>query len=140
MQRLLSNLGVLLLAAFFSVVVASPVQADTAEQILGGFKKTGTEAGFSVDSGGAPQKEFIVAFSQFATGAAVLLGVLFMILIIYAGLLWMSAQGNEQQVTKAKQMILGAAVGIIIVVSARAIVELALAALESVATTQVNVQ
>lgn len=48
-------------------------------------------------------------------------GVLFFILMIYGGLLWMTAQGNEQQVTKAKDLIIAAVVGLIIVLSAYAI-------------------
>jgi hypothetical protein len=48
-------------------------------------------------------------------------GVIFFILIIYAGFLWMTAGGNEEQVTKAKKLITSAAVGLIIVISAYAI-------------------
>lgn len=48
-------------------------------------------------------------------------GVLFFILMIYGGLLWMTAQGNEQRVTKAKDLIIAAIVGLIIVLSAYAI-------------------
>ena len=48
-------------------------------------------------------------------------GVLFFILMIYGGLLWMTAQGNEQQVTKAKDLIIAAVVGLVIVLSAYAI-------------------
>lgn len=45
-------------------------------------------------------------------------GVLFMILMIYGGMLWMTARGNEQQVTKAKDLIIAAVIGLIIVLSA----------------------
>jgi hypothetical protein len=41
--------------------------------------------------------------------------------MIYAGILWMTAQGNDQKVEKAKQMITEAIVGLIIVVAAYAI-------------------
>ena len=49
------------------------------------------------------------------------LGVIFLILMIYGGYLWMTAQGNEEQVTKAKNLITAAMIGIVIVVSAYAI-------------------
>lgn len=49
------------------------------------------------------------------------LGVIFLILIIYAGYLWMMARGNEQQVEKAKSLLTEAIIGLIIVVSAYAI-------------------
>lgn len=48
-------------------------------------------------------------------------GVLFLGLMIYAGVLWMTAQGNEQQVNKAKGMLTNAIIGIIIVFAAYAI-------------------
>lgn len=49
------------------------------------------------------------------------IGVLFLILTIYGGITWMTAQGNEQQVEKAKQIIIAAVIGLIIVLSAYAI-------------------
>lgn len=49
------------------------------------------------------------------------IAVVFMILIIYAGILWMIARGNEQQVERAKNLIIQAIIGLIIVLSAYAI-------------------
>lgn len=48
-------------------------------------------------------------------------GVIFLVLMIYAGILWMTASGNEQQTTKAKDLIISAVIGIIIVFAAYAI-------------------
>jgi hypothetical protein len=48
-------------------------------------------------------------------------GVLFLILMIYAGILWMTAQGNEQQVAKAKGLLINGTIGLIIVFAAYAI-------------------
>ena len=50
-----------------------------------------------------------------------LLGVIFLVLMIYGGYLWMIARGDEAQVTKAKNIITAAVIGVIIVVSAYAI-------------------
>ena len=50
-----------------------------------------------------------------------LVGVIFLVLMIYAGYLWMTASGNEEQVTKAKSLITASIIGLIIVVSAYAI-------------------
>ncbi|RLC39037.1 hypothetical protein DRH27_00740 [Candidatus Falkowbacteria bacterium] len=49
------------------------------------------------------------------------LGVIFIILMIVAGYNWMSAAGDEQKVQKAKDTILRAIIGLIILVSAYAI-------------------
>lgn len=49
------------------------------------------------------------------------LGVIFVILTIYAGYNWMTARGNEEQVTKAKDTLKNAIIGLILVISAYAI-------------------
>lgn len=49
------------------------------------------------------------------------IGVLFLGLMIYAGIIWMTAQGNEQQVAKAKTLIINGVVGIVIVFAAYAL-------------------
>lgn len=49
------------------------------------------------------------------------IGVIFLVLMIYAGYIWMIARGNEEQVTKAKNLITASIIGLIIVVSAYAI-------------------
>ena len=48
-------------------------------------------------------------------------GVIFLILAIYGGYIWMIARGNEQEVDKAKNIIQGAVIGLIIVFAAYAI-------------------
>lgn len=50
-----------------------------------------------------------------------LLGVILVVLIIYAGFLWMTAQGNDEQIKKAKQVITNAVIGLAIILSAWAI-------------------
>lgn len=45
-------------------------------------------------------------------------GVLFLALVIYGGFLWMTARGNQQQVEKAKNLIIQAVIGVVIVLSA----------------------
>jgi uncharacterized iron-regulated membrane protein len=50
-----------------------------------------------------------------------LLGVVFLILIIYAGIMWMTAAGNEDRVKKAQSILRNAIIGIIITVAAYAI-------------------
>ena len=45
------------------------------------------------------------------------LGVIFVVLVIYAGFLWMTASGDEEQITKAKDIMKSAVIGIIIVLA-----------------------
>lgn len=49
------------------------------------------------------------------------IGVIFMILMIYGGVLWMIAMGNDQRVEKAKNIITQSIIGLFIVLLAYAI-------------------
>ena len=51
-------------------------------------------------------------------------GVIFMILMVYAGYLWMTARGDEPQVDKAQKIIRSAVIGLIIAVGAYSITNL----------------
>lgn len=46
-----------------------------------------------------------------------ILGVIFLILIIYGGFMWMTARGNEQQLEKAKNIIINAVIGLAIILT-----------------------
>jgi len=48
-------------------------------------------------------------------------GIIFFILIIYAGFLWMTAGGNEEKVTKAKAIMKNSLIGLLIVFAAAVI-------------------
>lgn len=58
-----------------------------------------------------------------------LIGTVFLVLLIAAGYRWMTAGGNEEDVTKAKDIIFQAIVGLIIVVAALLITNFILAAI-----------
>ena len=68
-----------------------------------------------------------------------LLGVIFLVQIVIAGITWMTSSGNEEKITKAKASLLHSAIGLIIVVGAYAIVsrvlQLALLVVNSSSTT-----
>ncbi|MFA6322752.1 MAG: pilin [Candidatus Buchananbacteria bacterium] len=50
------------------------------------------------------------------------LGIIALVLVIYAGYLWMSSVGNEEKITQAKAILRNAAIGLVIIFSAFAIV------------------
>lgn len=49
------------------------------------------------------------------------LGIIFLVLIIYAGFLWMTAAGNEERIKKAKDIMIAAVIGVAIILAAYAI-------------------
>lgn len=54
-------------------------------------------------------------------GVLGLTGTIFFVLVVYAGLMWMTSAGNEESSTKAKKILTAAIIGLIIVLSAYAI-------------------
>ncbi len=48
-------------------------------------------------------------------------GIIFLVLTVYAGILWMTASGNSQQVEKAKGLLINAVIGLIIISAAYSI-------------------
>lgn len=50
-----------------------------------------------------------------------LVGLIFLVLMVYAGIRWMLAQGEEQKVTEARNLIFQSIIGLIIVLAAYAI-------------------
>ena len=47
-----------------------------------------------------------------------LLGIIFLILIIYAGFVWMTSSGNEEKVGRAKGIMMAAIIGVTIIIAA----------------------
>ncbi len=48
-------------------------------------------------------------------------GIIFLILLIWGGVVWMTAAGNQERIGKAKKVIIGALIGIVIIILAYAI-------------------
>ncbi len=49
------------------------------------------------------------------------LGIIFLVLILYAGFMWMTAAGNEEKISTAKKIMTAAIIGAAIILSAYAI-------------------
>lgn len=79
-------------------------------------KNVATSAGYSPNEVTLDQR-----ISNIVSIFLSLLGVLFMILMIYGGYTWMTAAGDEKKIDKAKDIIRAAIIGLIIVVAAYAI-------------------
>ena len=62
------------------------------------------------------------------------LGIIFLILIIYGGFIWMTSGGNEAKVLKAKKILTQAVIGLIIILASYAITNFVLHALVEVTT------
>jgi len=54
-------------------------------------------------------------------GALSMVGVIFLILMVYAGYLWMTARGEEEMIKKSQKIIISSVIGLIIVVASYSI-------------------
>lgn len=98
-----------------SLVPVSSVHASAAlEKVTSVAKKSnvpGAESGTSLQTA-------IGGLIQQMLG---MVGVVLVILIIYGGLMWMTAGGNDEKVAKGKKVLANAVIGIVIVFGAYAI-------------------
>ena len=62
----------------------------------------------------------VVRIIRFVLG---FLGLIFIVLTLYAGFLWMTSAGNEDKVGKAKQILWGSVIGVAIILGAYSITE-----------------
>lgn len=105
----LSVVFAILLIFFLGVPVhAETVGASKASDFLA---KTIPETGLSTD-------EAEVATGKLINRALGLAGIAFLILTVYAGFRWMTAQGNEDQVTKARETLTASLIGIAVILLA----------------------
>ncbi len=106
--------GAALITLPLSGFVSHRVQAQTDLDIKDTLADVNTTAGF----GDQPLENTIGTLINVFLGV---LGIIFLVLIIYAGFLWMTAAGNEGQVEKAKNIMVTSVIGLVILLSAYAI-------------------
>ncbi|TAN33490.1 hypothetical protein EPN28_01600 [Patescibacteria group bacterium] len=71
---------------------------------------------------GLPADDIRVIAARIIRIALSLIGMVLVVLILYGGFLWMTAGGNDEQIGKAKKVIINAIVGLIIIMASYAIV------------------
>jgi len=79
------------------------------------FGRLGSKTGIQQDA----QIEDIVGAA--IRTALTLVGLVFLVLMVYAGYLWMTARGEDSQVEKARKIVYASIIGLVIVMSAYAI-------------------
>lgn len=94
-----------------------------------GLDDTAKSAGLPV--GLAGENTIEGAAGSIVVSLLAFLGILFFGLVFYAGIKWMTARGNEEAITKAKDTIEAAAIGLVLVAGAYAIASFVLSTLAS---------
>ncbi len=109
-----------LLAPTFLPVQATAITSDDAygglDKVLNEADKKGS-AGTVLRSISNPEDKITSIIGTVLS----FVGVAFLILMIYGGILWMTSQGNNDQIKKAKGILINGIIGLVIVIFAYAI-------------------
>lgn len=119
MKNVLTKAAAVVFFSFTLLLTSSPVHAAY------GLGTTAQQAGIRTDKGIAELAGDIV------NSGLSLLGIVFFGIILYGGVLWMIARGDSTTVTKAKDTITHAIIGLAVVAGAYAITEFTLNALST---------
>jgi hypothetical protein len=112
MKTLLGKLIVGGMLLFLFLINIQTVQAAvTYSAGLGGLASTANNAGYGPDN-------LVDIIGKIVKAVLLSVGILFLIMMIFGGYLWMTSNGNEKTTGKAKSLIFGAIAGLIIVVAA----------------------
>ena len=109
---------IIFIVGFFLVSDALVVSAFESDLVMDQYNQ---EDAFRQASGFSQSTTIGEVVQMAIEGFLGLLAVIFVILMILAGYNWMTAGGDEQKVTKAKDTIRAAIIGLIIIVAAYAI-------------------
>lgn len=112
-KKIIATTIVLASLFFGQVALAGPLQKA----------RTNLNSAMTKNRGTGLQSDLGISIGTVIKGILSLVGTIFLVLTIYAGILWMTAQGNEQQVTKAKGIITTAVIGLFVVMAAYAITD-----------------
>ncbi|HEX9664777.1 MAG TPA: Ig-like domain-containing protein [Patescibacteria group bacterium] len=70
---------------------------------------------------GLPTQDIRITIANIIRIALGFVGIVGVILVLYGGFVWMTSGGNEERVSQARKILTGAAIGLVIVISAYAI-------------------
>lgn len=108
----------IIISIFFSLFLFVPAQAKDGDYGLSAAVDA-TKGSLPKTVGGASNLPELAAV--IVNVALSLIGILFFILMLYAGITWMKAMGNTEEVSKSKEMITQAIIGLVIIMAAYAI-------------------
>ncbi len=116
-----------LIAGFFCLTILTllvPVVVSAQEDIFGVNEIT--KANIALTN--ADPRETAVRIINTALG---FLGLIAVVIVLYGGFMWMTAAGNEERISKAKQILTAGVIGLVIIAMAWAIASYVVGAIMS---------
>lgn len=121
-KKFIKSFFVLLFFIFFFSPLGLEAQNESkqSDQFTGTVSRDSQTGAFFRESGysGASANSIIGSIIKTVLS---LLGIVFLVLMIFSGYQWMTAGGNEDQVSQAKNRIKNAVIGVVVVIMAYAI-------------------
>ena len=121
---------IIFLFLFSNLLAFLPAQAIDGDDLWGGTDKkdeVSTETGL----GDQDPRTLVAKIIQVLLG---FLGIIAVVLIVYAGFLWMTSAGNEEKVSTAKKILTASAIGLAIVLMSFALANLIISELADAAS------
>ena len=113
-------LAVVFLVSIFYILNSSFALAATpSQEALDQLNAAAGSSGANIAGSGPMDPRMIVAI--IIRSLLALIGIVFIVLTVYAGFLWMTAAGEEEKTGKAKKLLSSGVIGLAIILSAYAI-------------------
>lgn len=122
-KKIISTISfVIITCSLISILhIASPAKTANAE-LFDSMKKAGlSQIGNTAYGSELPQRSVPEIIAEIIKYALSFLGLIFLILTLYGGFLWMIAGGNEEKITQSKSIVTNGIIGLLIILSAYAI-------------------
>lgn len=114
------------------LAIALPASAGILNDGLSAFGKSGTLEDEAGDLGFVDSDPLTITAVVIQTFLSIL-GLVAIIYVIYAGFLWMTARGNQDQAQKARDILRTATIGLVIILSSYSIALFVFNSIESIA-------
>lgn len=108
-------LGLIILNISLGIIFVPEVLAGESSSIKDRLKVVAEEAGWQTDAEETGVAEIVALIIRMFLS---IVGIIFIILIIYSGFKWMTSGGEEEAIRKAKKTIVAALIGLLIAISA----------------------
>ncbi|MDD5031566.1 MAG: hypothetical protein PHR36_00795 [Patescibacteria group bacterium] len=116
-KKIIFSIFLIVLFVGFVCVPVGQAQPTDPDAVNYGLDRTANE-GFNAYGGTPAQTDIPTIIGRIIGAVLSFIGILFFVLVIYGGYLWMTARGNEEQVGQAISIVTQATIGLIIVAAA----------------------
>jgi hypothetical protein len=109
--KIFNIIFLLLILLFFQVNYVLAVGADLYNRLY----DVADYADYAVENSNPEDQNIAIYVGKIISYVLAVLGVIFLTLLVYAGFVWMTARGDSEQITRAKDIMVNVVIGLIII-------------------------